>query len=66
MTTQAHDLGIEAVKIAPPAFVTASSIMGSISWSDAAYALTAIYTALMISQHIWEKWIKPWKVKRGR
>lgn len=39
---------------------------GVITWSDAAYALTAIYTLLMITQHIWEKWVKPWKKKRGR
>lgn len=67
MTTQAHDIGVEAVKIAPPAFVTATSMLGGVSWSDAAYALTAVYTLLMISQHIWEKWVKPWrKAKRGR
>lgn len=38
-----------------------------VNWSDVAYALTAIYTALMISQHVWEKWIKPnRKAKRAR
>lgn len=58
--------GIAIVKAAPPVFVSASSILGVVPWSDAAYAMTAIYTLLMISQHIWEKWIKPWrKKKRG-
>jgi hypothetical protein len=60
------DIGAEAVKLTPPAFVTASSIAGAISWSDAAYALTAVYTLLMITQHVWEKWVKPWKHKRGK
>lgn len=60
------DYGLALVKAAPPVFVSASSILGVIPWSDAAYAMTAIYTLLMISSHIWEKWIKPWrKKKRG-
>lgn len=68
MTPSHHsDLGIEAVKAAPPVIVSASSIFMGVNWSDVAYALTAIYTALMISQHVWEKWIKPnRKAKRGR
>ncbi len=62
-----YDLGIEALKAAPSVIVSASSIFMGVNWSDAAYALTAIYTALMISQHVWEKWIKPnRKAKRGR
>lgn len=68
MTPHQHsDLTIEAMKAAPPVFVSASSFFLGFSWSDAAYALTAIYTLLMITQHIWEKWIKPHrKGKRGR
>lgn len=61
------NLTIEAMKAAPPVFVSASSFLGFINWSDVAYALTAVYTLLMITQHIWEKWIKPHRSgKRGR
>ena len=61
----AHDIGTEAMKLAPPAFVSSTSIFFGFNWSDAAYALTAAYTFLMITQHIWEKWIKPYRAKRS-
>jgi hypothetical protein len=62
--TEHFDYGVAIVKAAPPVFVSASSVLGLVHWSDVAYALTAIYTGLMITQHIWEKWIKPWKAKK--
>lgn len=58
------DYGIEIVKAAPPVFVSASSIFGVFTWSEAAYAMTAIYTLLMITQHVWEKWVKPWRKRK--
>jgi hypothetical protein len=61
--TEHFDYGVAIVKAAPPVFVSASSIFGLVHWSDVAYVLTAIYTFLMITQHIWEKWVKPWRNK---
>ena len=52
------ELVIDAIKVSPPVAVISSHIAG-INWSDVAYILTSIYTALMIGQHVWSKWIKP-------
>jgi len=54
----------DAAKLSPPVTVVGSHLAG-VNWSDVAYILTSIYTAVLIAQHLWFKWIKPWYDKRG-
>ena len=50
-------------KLTPPAGVVAASVAG-MSLQDWVYALTAIYTLLMIAHHIVTKWWLPWRRSR--
>jgi hypothetical protein len=60
-----HEIGIAAVKAAPPIAVSLASMAG-FTISDLAYTVTIIYTLIMIGQHAWEKWIKPNVRRRKR
>jgi len=53
------------VKLTPPAGVVAASVAG-MSLQDWVYALTAVYTLLMIAHHIWTKWVQPWRAARKK
>lgn len=50
-------------KLTPPMGVVAVSVAG-MSLQDWVYALTAVYTVLMIIHHIVTKWIQPWMGRR--
>lgn len=64
MKTEASDsLQVVAAKLTPPAGIVAASVAG-MSLQDWVYALTAIYTLLMIAHHIITKWIVPWRASR--
>lgn len=52
----------DGLKAAPPVSVMAVTIAG-MSLQDWVYVLTIIYTVLLITQHIWTKWVKPWRAK---
>jgi hypothetical protein len=57
-----NELIIDAIKVSPPvAFLTTS--MAGVDWPKVSYILASIYSALMICQHVWLKWIKP-KLKK--
>lgn len=45
-------------KLAPPLGVVGATIAG-LSLQDWVYALTILYTVLMISHHVWTKIIRP-------
>lgn len=51
-------MAFDALKASPPVAVAASSLAG-VNWSNVAYMLTAAYTAIMIGQHAWKHWIRP-------
>ena len=55
---QATDVAVDAAKAAPPVVVSALSLFG-VSLADWAYTLTIIYTLLLIVQHVWKNWVKP-------
>lgn len=50
-------------KLTPPMGVVAVSVAG-MSLQDWVYALTAVYTGLMIAHHIVTKWWLPWRRRR--
>jgi hypothetical protein len=52
------------LKIAPPAYVAGTSIMGLVDWQMWVYVATFIYILMQMGQHVWEKWVKPWR--KGR
>jgi len=57
-----NELIIDAIKVSPPvAFLTTN--MAGVDWPKVSYILASIYSALMICQHVWSKWIKP-KLKK--
>lgn len=62
MSLNKNDIIADIVKASPPLTVVSSHLAG-VNWSDIAYILTSIYTAIMIIQHVWSKWIKP-KLKK--
>jgi hypothetical protein len=62
MNTHADNFA-EAVKVAPPITISFVSMAG-FTISDFTYAVTALYTVIMICQHAWEKWVKPWRKNR--
>lgn len=49
----------DATKLAPPVAFTITSATGMIHWDTISYVLAAVYTALMIGNFVWTKWIKP-------
>ena len=48
----------DSVRAAPPVSVVAVTIAG-MTLQDWVYAATLVYTALLITQHIWTKWVLP-------
>jgi hypothetical protein len=48
----------DLIKMTPTAVVTVTSVAG-FRWDTASYVLATIWTALMIGDFIWRKWIKP-------
>lgn len=64
MKVEANEsLQAAAAKLTPPASIVAASVAG-MSLQDWVYALTAVYTLLMIAHHIVTKWIIPWRASR--
>lgn len=62
MLLSKQEIIIDALKVSPPvAFLTSS--MAGVDWPKVSYILASVYSALMIGQHIWSKWIKP-KLKK--
>lgn len=56
-----NEVVIDAIKVSPPiAFLT--TYAAGIDWSKVSCILASVYSALMIVQHVWSKWIKP-KIK---
>ena len=53
----------DAVSAAPPITVAGLTLWG-ITLQDWVYLLTAIYTVMLITQHVWVKWVKPWREAR--
>lgn len=66
MRSELSDVAQEGIKMAPPVGVTALSVVGGLTLQEWVYVLTAIYTALMIVNFVYEKWIKPWLTKRRK
>lgn len=64
MRNESADGMLAVIKVTPPAVVTGASYVVGMSLQDWVYALTILYTVLMIAQHVWDKWIKPWLAKR--
>lgn len=58
-----ESLQVAAAKLTPPAGIVAASVAG-MSLQDWVYALTAVYTLLMIAHHVITKWIIPWRNRR--
>lgn len=53
----------DGLKAAPPVSVVGVTIAG-MTLQDWVYTVTLIYTVLLITQHVWSKWIKPWREAR--
>ena len=66
MRQESADGMIAVVKVTPPALITGASYIMGMSLQDWVYALTALYTLIMIGQHVWDKWVKPWLQKRRK
>ena len=58
-----HELATEAIKAAPPLAVVGTSLAGAVSWSDIAYAMTALW---MLVQTIWFVGVRLWRWKHGK
>ena len=58
-----HELATEAIKAAPPLAVVGTSLAGAVSWSDVAYAMTALW---MLVQTIWFVGVRLWRWKHGK
>ena len=54
----------DAIKLAPPAVVTVSSLAG-VRWDTLSYVLASVYTALLICHFVWARIIKPWRDSRA-
>lgn len=52
-----------AFKAAPPVGIAAATFAG-IGLQDWVYALTIVYTLLMICQHVWSKYLQPYLLRR--
>ena len=62
----AESVAAGVAKLTPPLGVVAVSVAG-MSLQDWVYALTAIYTVLMIIHHVVTKWILPFvRHRRGQ
>lgn len=59
MRQETADALSDGIKAAPPVSVMAVTIAG-MSLQDWVYVLTIIYTVMLITQHVWTKWLKPW------
>lgn len=64
MTDHTESLAAAAIKLSPPASVVAVSVAG-MSLQDWVYALTLLYTVLLIAQHVWSKWYAPWRDRKA-
>jgi len=62
----AGEIGTGLVKLAPPAYIAGTSIMGVVDWQLWVYVLTFIYLAMQIGQFVYEKWVKPCRGSRRR
>lgn len=62
MRQETADALSDGLKVAPPVSVMAVTIAG-MSLQDWVYVLTIIYTVMLITQHVWTKWLKPWLAK---
>ena len=58
-----NELATEAIKAAPPIAVVGTSLAGAVSWSDVAYAMTALW---MLVQTIWFVGVRLWRWKHGK
>lgn len=63
MRNEGIDALASGAKASPPITVAAATMAG-MSLQDWVYVLTIIYTLLLIAQHIWTKWIRPWREAR--
>ncbi|XWO45768.1 hypothetical protein JQR89_01455 [[Pseudomonas] boreopolis] len=61
----AEGIASGVAKLSPPATVVGVSIMGY-SLQDWVYALTIVYTTMLIFHHVVTKWIPLWRRSRGR
>jgi hypothetical protein len=66
MRNESADGLIAIVKVTPPALITGASYVMGMSLQDWVYALTALYTLIMIGQHAYDKWVRPWLSKRRK
>ncbi|MCM2311384.1 MAG: hypothetical protein NDI84_08275 [Steroidobacteraceae bacterium] len=62
MRQQTAEAITDGFKVAPPVGVMAVTIAG-MSLQDWVYVLTIVYTLMLIAQHAWTKWVKPWLTK---
>ena len=59
---QKNELATEIIKAAPPLTVIGTSVSGAISWSDIAYAMTALW---MLVQTVWFVGRKIYRWRKG-
>jgi hypothetical protein len=60
LTPQQQEAAVSGGKL-----ISVWAAVGITSWTEAAAALAAIYSALLIGEFAWKKWLRPFAVWRG-
>lgn len=65
MKSQTVEAIVGGLKASPPVTVAAATMAG-MGLQDWVYVLTIVYTTLLIVQHIWTKWVRPFRESRKK